>query len=179
MKILILGGINEAGKSQTLRFSVRYLDQSNATLFKFEHSRNPPKKIIVGNVPVYIYICSPQELTEGNAEESRRIFKKRIDNKEPNAIVITTFNLEDIYNASVEACLDEVVEQRLKKSTYFVFLDARNVSLMANNQARARIAQLERRGFNILGEITRIGDNRIQRGKEFAEYIKRIIESRT
>ncbi len=175
MKILILGGINEAGKSQTLRFSVRHLDQSNETVFKFEHSGNPPKKIIVRNVPVYIYICSPQELTGRNAEDSRKIFKKRIENKEPNAIVVIAFNLEDIYNDSVEACLDEIVGQGLKKSTFFVFLDAPTVSLMANNQARNRVAQLKRRDFNILGEIRRIGDNRIQRGKEFAEYIRRVI----
>jgi len=176
MKILILGGVNEAGKSQTMRFAVRHLDQSDETILKFERNRNPPKRIFVRNTPVYIYICSPQELTKRDAEESRRIFKKRIENKEPNAVVVTAFNFEDVYTDSIEACLNEIVEQKLKKSTYFVFLDAPTVSLRANNQARDRIAQLERRDFSILGEIRRTGDNRIQRGQEFAKYIRHTIE---
>lgn len=176
MKLLILGGINEAGKSQTMRFSVRHLDQSDDTVFKFEHNRNPPKKILVKNTPVYIYICSPQELTKGDAEESRRVFKKRIENKEPNALVVIAFNLEDIYHDSIEACLNEIIKQKLKKSTYFVFLDAPTVSSTSNNQARDRIAQLEAREYNVLGEIRRTDNNWIQRGQEFAKYIRHTIE---
>jgi hypothetical protein len=177
MKLLILGGITKAGKSNTMRFSVRYLDQSDETISKFEHNRNPPKRILVGNIPVYIYICSPQELTQGDADESRRIFRKRIENKEPDALVVTAFNLEDAYLDSLEACLNEIVAQSLKRSTHFIFLDAPTVSLMANSQARDRIAQLERRGFNILGEIRRRDNNRIQRGEEFSKYIRHMIES--
>lgn len=175
MKLLILGGINEAGKSQTMRFSVRHLGQSDDIVFKFEHNRNPPKKIFVKNTPVYIYICSPQELKKGDADESRRVFKNRIENKEPNALVVIAFNLEDIYHDSIEACLNEIIKQKLKKSTYFVFLDASTVSSTSNNQARDRIAQLEAREYNILGEIRRTDDNRIQRGQEFAKYIRHTI----
>jgi len=158
-----------------MRLSVRHLGQSDDIIFKFEHNQNPPKKILVKSNPVYIYICSPQELTNVNAKESRRVFKKRLKNKEPNALVVIAFNFEDIYHESIEACLNEIIKQKLKKPTYFVFLDAPAVSPTSNNQARDRFAQLEARGYNVLGEIRRIDDNRLQRGQEFSKYIKRTL----
>ena len=175
MKLLVLGGIDDAGKSQTMRFSIRHLGQSKQIIYKFENNRNPPKKIFIKKTPVYIYLCSPQELTS-RIKQSLKVFKKRIDNKEPNALVIIAFNLENVYKDSIEACLKEIVKRKLKKSTYFVFLDAHTVSPKSNSQARDRIVKLETRGFNILGEIRRKDDNRIQRGRQFAKYIKHVLK---
>lgn len=173
MNLLILCGITNAGKSQTIRFSVRHLNQTDNIVFKFEHNQNPPKRLLVSNIPVYIYLCSPQELTYcEDTEECRNLFKNRITHKEPNALVVLAFNFEDVYRKNVDVCLDEIVKQKMKKSTYFVLLDAPIVSSTSNDQARDMFNDLKTNGYNCLGQIQKAENNRKQRGKEFSKYIK-------
>ncbi|RJS91364.1 hypothetical protein CW705_04020 [Candidatus Bathyarchaeota archaeon] len=176
MKLLILGGVDNAGKSTTIRYSTKFLGLDHDTVEKFLRQRNPPKRILMGSArgttPVYIYCASPQELAN-NAVECREKFKKRIDGRELSALVIMPFNLESKYQQGIEFCLNEIENRNLKNSTSFVFLntDLSNTN-NANNEARSKIQELRQRGYLIIGEITRnINTTKDEQGRNFSVFV--------
>lgn len=177
MKVIVLGGVDEAGKSKTIRFSTKYLGLSRTSVTKFLNQRNHPKRHIVNGTPVYIYCASPQELSGGDVQESVQILKKRISGKEANALIITPFNLERKYEDSIEACLEVLQRSDLKDKTYLVFLDADVPNIQnANYQARAKIDELDSRGFNVIGRILRIpSTTRDEQGRRFSDYVRKYL----
>ena len=67
MRLLILGGVDDAGKSATIRHSTKYLGINEDIVRKFLFSGNPPKRVVINEIPVYIYCASPQELAGNDA----------------------------------------------------------------------------------------------------------------
>lgn len=175
LKLLILGGVDNAGKSKTIRYSTKYLGISANLVRKFLTQRNPPKRVLINTTPVYIYCTSPQEIAGNDARKCREVFKKRIEGREPNALIIIPFNLEGKYHQGIESCLNEIDSRNLKNSTSFVFLDADlNDTRAANNEARNKVQDLRQRGYLILGEIKRtIDTTKDEQGKLFSVYINR------
>ena len=174
MKVIVLGGVDEAGKSKTIRFSTRYFGLPRTSVIKFLNQRNPPKRHMVNDTPVYIYCASPQELSGGDVQESVQILERRISGKEANALVITPFNLERKYEDSIDACLELLQRSNLKDKTHFVFLDADVPNIQsANYQARAKIDELDSRGFNVIGRILRIpSTTEDEQGRRFSDYVR-------
>ena len=177
MKVIVLSGVDEAGKSKTIRFSTRYLGLPRTTVIKFLNQRNPPKRHMVNGTPVYIYCASPQELSGGDVQESVQILKKRIRGKEVNALIITPFNLERKYEDSIEACLEVLQRSGLKDKTYFVFLDADVPNIRsANYEARAKIDELDSRGVTVIGRILRIPSTTMdEQGRRFYDYVRKYL----
>ena len=173
MKLLVLGGVDNAGKSTTIRYSTKYLGISPNLAEKFLTQRNPPKRISINTTPVYIYCASPQEIAGNNALKCREVFKKRIEGREPTALIIMPFNLESKYQQGIESCLNEIDGRNLKNSTSFVFLDADlNETRGANNEARSKVQELRQRAYLIIGEITRIiNTTKDEQGKNLGVYI--------
>ena len=173
LKLLVLGGVDNAGKSTTIRYSTKYLGISPNLVGKFLTQGNPPKRVSINTTPVYIYCASPQELARNDAPKCREVFKKRIEGREPNALIIMPFNLESKYQQGIEFCLNEIDERNLKNSTSFVFLDADlNETRGTNNEARNKVQELRKRGYLIVGEITRtINTTKDEQGKNFSVYI--------
>lgn len=174
LKLLILGGVDNAGKSTTIRYSTKYLGISPSVVGKFLTQRNPPKRISINTTPVYIYCASPQEIAGNDVLKCREVFKKRIEGREPNALVIMPFNLESKYQQGIESCLNEIDSRNLKNFTSFVFLDADlSETRDSNDEARNKVQELKKRGYLILGEITRtLSTTEDEQGKNFSVYIK-------
>jgi len=49
LKLLILGGVDNAGKSTTIRYSTKYLGISLGFVEKFLSQRNPSKRILINS----------------------------------------------------------------------------------------------------------------------------------
>jgi len=179
LKLLVLGGVDDAGKSTTIRFSTKYLGISPNLVAKFLTQGNPPKRLLVNTTPVYIYCSSPQEIAGNDAVKCREVFRKRIQGKEPNSLIIMPFNLESKYQQGIELCLSEINERDLKNSTFSVFLDADlNKTRSANNEARAKVQELRKRNYLIVGKITRtIETTKDKQGKSFSLYINHQLTS--
>jgi len=177
LKLLVLGGVDDAGKSTTIRYSTKYLGISANLVRKFLTQRNPPKRVLINTTPVYIYCTSPQEIAGNDAQKCREVFKKRIEGRESNALIIIPFNLEGKYRQGIESCLNEIDERDLKNSTSFVFLDAdMDETRTANNEARNKVQDLRQRGYLIIGEIKRtINTTKDEQGKNFGVYTKQQI----
>jgi hypothetical protein len=179
LKLLILGGVDNAGKSTTIRYSTKYLGISLGFVEKFLSQRNPSKRILINSTPVYVYCASPQEIAGKDAAKCRKIFRKRIEGREPNALIIMPFNLESKYQQGIEFCLNQIDNQNLKNFTSFVFLDADlNETRGANNEARNKIQELSQRSYLVVGEIKRtISASKDEQGKNFSVYINKQLTS--
>jgi len=172
LKLLILGGVDNAGKSTAIRHATKYLKirPDLSTEFVTPPYRNMRKCFMVSGTPVYIYCSSPQEMAQGDKDRCMRIFEKRIKGREFDSLVIMPFNLESKYEESIEICLQELDTKDLKETTFFVFL---NVELVENNdQAKSKIAELTQRDYAVIGEIIRIENKKDVQGKIFANYVK-------
>lgn len=174
LKLLILGGVDNAGKSTTVRYSTKYLGISGNLVNKFLKPSIPPRPITIDSTPVYIYCTSPQEVGGNDPQKCREVFKKRIEGKEHNALIVIPFNLESKYEQGTEACLSELDIKNLKKTTSFVFLNADLTGFTnENSQARSKIEELKKRGYLVVGEITRTAKTTMdEQGKKFSVYIK-------
>jgi len=171
LKLVIIGGTSEAGKSATIRYATKYLGIEPGLSMEFvKESKNMKKRFMINDTPIYIYCTSPQEMAECNKEKCRRIFNKRIKGREPNSLVIMSFNLESKYDEKTEVCLQEINIKDLKANSYFVFLNSELV--MNNDQAKSKFAELEQRGYPIIGKIQRIENGKDEQGKMFADYVK-------
>jgi len=179
LKLLVLGGVDNAGKSTTVRYSTKYLGLTDDLVNKFLKQRNPPRPVMIDSRPVYIYCTSPQEVEGNNAQKCRQVFKKRIEGKEQNALIVIPFNLESKYEQGTEACLDELDGKGLKKAASFVFLNADFGGFISeNDQARAKIDELKRRGYLIVGEIARtVNTAKDEQGKNFSVFVKDQLKS--
>ena len=122
MKLLILGGVDDAGKSTTIRYSTKYLGIEPDIVQKFLTQRNPPKRILINSTPMYIYCTSPQEIAGNDPVECRKVFKRRIERREQNALIIIPFNLESKYQQAIESCLNEIDTRNLRDSNFLRFL---------------------------------------------------------
>lgn len=171
MKLLILSGVNDAGKSTTIRHATKYLaikpDLSKE--FVKEPYKNMRKRFMVGKTPVYIYCSSPQEVAK-NKDDCRGKFKRRIQGREQDSVVIMPFNLESKYEERIEACLQELDRKGSKIAASFVFLNAEGKR--NNDQAKIKIAELKHRGYLIVSQINRLDGHKDEQGKNFAVHIK-------
>ena len=170
MKLLFLAGIDDAGKSVTIRNAIKYLGLDGETVQKFLEQLNPPKHFKINDTPVSVYITSPQEITGGKIDESVERLDKRISRNTDDAIFIMTLNLESKYQLSIEACLNYLNKKGLKGSTFFVFLNADLDEMMKENeQAKMMVGELIRNGYNFIGEIHRTSKMTVeQQGWEFS-----------
>ena len=172
LKLLILAGVDNAGKSITIRHATKYLAINPDVSMEFvkEPYKNMRKRFMINDTPVYIYCSSPQEMAQGNKERCRTFFEKRIRGREPKSLVIMPFNLESKYEESIEVCLQEINIKDLKANNYFVFLNAEHVK--NNDQAKSKLAELEQRDYSVIGKIQRLENRKDEQGKMFADYVK-------
>lgn len=174
LRLLVLCGVDDAGKSATIRHSTQYLGIDPKIVQEFLNQRNPRKHVIIDTTPVYIFCTSPQETAGNDASECRKVFKRRIEGKEPDALIIMPFNVEHKYEQGIEACLNEIDVQNLKDSTSFVFLDADlDATRTANNEARDKVQELRQRGYSVIGVIMRTRTTtKDEQGQQFSIYIR-------
>ena len=113
MDVLVLAGIDNAGKSTTIRESIGYLGVKESIVRKFNATvqYNPPKKILINETPIYIYITSPQEISKGDDKKSVKILSKRLK-KEYGSKIIITLNIDIKYEKSIIRCLDFLREKK-------------------------------------------------------------------
>ena len=170
VKLVILGGVSNAGKSITIRYATKYLGIKPDISIKFikKPFKNMRKDFTINNIPVYIFCSSPQEMSQGKVQKCRTIFKNRLKGKKTNSLVIMPFNLESKYEKATEACLKEI-DNDLKENSYLIFL---NAGVTNNGQAKSKFVELKKRGYLIIGEIQRIEHGEDEQGKMFADYVK-------
>lgn len=182
MKLLILCGVDNAGKSATIKYSTKYLGINDDVVGKFIPPRNivpprnsTPKSIRIGTKLIAVFLCSVQERTGRNVEEAVKILRGQIERSQRKQvdILIIPFNLESRYDDSIEKCLNEITAMNLQNQTFFVFLNAdSNVALrIPNDQAKLKARELTNRGYNFIGEIQRIEGDYDHQGRELANYI--------
>lgn len=177
MKALFLCGVDEAGKSMTLRYSVQHLNTCARTKSDFLNKRNPSKVVVVNGKKVYIALCSPQELWD--AERSAvDILKERLDSAKRNNVdlFILPLNIDKKYDQSIDECLNYLVTEGLKSVSSFVYLDSK---LSRDIFARQKINQIQSNQFTLLGIIERMRGPKIReynrRGRLFANYINGLL----
>jgi len=172
-KLIFLAGIDDAGKSKTIRNAIKYLGVNNKIVQKFLKQINPPKHFKINKTPISVYITSPQEVTGGEIAESVERMCERLSGNNEDSIFIMTLNLESKYKQSIEACLKELNMKGLKDSTFFIFLNADLKKMMKENeQAKIMVGELIRKGYNFIGEIHRTNKTtEEQQGWKFAFLI--------
>lgn len=177
MKALFLCGVDEAGKSMTLRYSVQHLNTNARTKSDFLNKRNPPKVVVVNGKKVYIALCSPQELEDEN-RSARDILILRLYSAGRNRVdlFVLPLNIDQQYNSSVDECLDYLDSIGLKSVSNFVHLDSKTSSDIF---ARQKIDQIKSNGYTVLGSIIRMSGPAIteynRRGRLFAAYINGLL----
>jgi GTPase Era involved in 16S rRNA processing len=174
MDILFLCGVTQAGKSTTIRYSVKFLNVDKTTEYKFLHPReyqNPTKTIEIDGKTVCIYIDSPQEACE-EPEKAVEYLKDKIESaRKKNAdLLVLAFNISEYQNKKTDACLNWIDSSGYKIFTYLTYLDS-NTSLDA--YARVKIESIKRNGFNVLHTIIRTNPD--EQGKIFAGYIMSLL----
>lgn len=174
MNILLLCGVTQAGKSTTIRHSVKYLNVDDAIKYKYLHPyeyRNPPKTLEVDGKTVCIYLDSPQEAKE-DAKEARKYLEDKIAAAlERNAdLLVLAFNVSWYQDNKTDACLDWISSSVFKPSTYFVYLDSDSA---LDDFARQKMEQIKNDGFNVLPKINRTNPD--EQGESFAKLITSLL----
>lgn len=170
MNILFLCGVTQAGKSTTIRHSIKFLNIDKITKYKFPHPReyqNPPKTISVNGKIVCIYLDSPQEARD-DPEEAVEYLKDKINraHKKKADLLVLAFNISEFQNEKTDVCLKWIDSSGYKPMSYFTYLDS-NTNL--DVFARDKIKTIKRNGFSVLPKIKRTNPD--EQGKKFAKYI--------
>lgn len=174
MNVLLLCGVTQAGKSTTIRRSVKYLNVDNVIKYKYLHPdeyRNPPKTLKVNGKIVCIFLVSPQE-TEIEPEDAKKYLIDKIERaRKKNAdLLVLAFNISQGHDRKTEECLDWITSSSRKSSTYFVYLDSNKY---LDNFARQKMTQIENRGYNVLPKIMRTTPD--EQGEKFARHIMSLL----
>jgi len=178
LNLLFLCGVTDAGKSSTLRYSVKQLDIPQDVKDRFELSNhNPPKTIVVNRKKIRIFLCSPQEL-ENEKRSSIEIFTYRIKKARDSAIdlLVMPLNIDAGYSNSIDRCLQKIDELNLRDASYFVYLDSNNPE---DSYAESTMSQVQSSGFHTLHQINRQDGNKEvefnRRGRIFASHVKQLL----
>jgi len=177
MKALFLCGVDDAGKSMTLRYSVQHLNTGARTKNDYLTKRNPRKIVEVNGKRVYIALCSPQELSD-NERSADDILKERYESAVRNGadLFVLPLNIDRQYSQSIDDCLNYLDKKGLKPSSYFVYLDSRTPRDVLASQ---KINQMRTNGYSIMGAIQRRSGPEIaeynRRGRLFAAYINQLL----
>jgi len=173
MKILFICGVSDAGKSTTIRHSIKFLDVDASVKEKFQRIpyRNPPKTIKVKDKTVCVYLDSPQEIAS-DPEEAVEYLRDKIrfaQNKNADLLVLA-FNVHSVHDSKTDACLHWLDSNGPKQYSYFTYLYSGTTE---DSTAQVRMQKMKNDGFNILLSIDRI--NADEQGKKFAQYIKDLL----
>lgn len=172
MRLLFLCGVDQAGKSTTIRRSTKFLNVDKATIQKFLNNlHNTPKTIKINNKIVCIFLDSPQEATS-SPEKAVRYLKEKIDfARRKNAeLLITALNISEEHDQKTDACLNEIDSIGFKADSTFVYLDSNK---QEDVFARSKMKSIQTKGFNVVGTIKRSTPD--QQGKLFAKHVMNLL----
>ena len=172
MKLLFLCGVDQAGKSTTIRRSTKFLNIDKKTIQKFLNNlHNTPKTLRIDNKVVCIFLDSPQEATS-SPEEAARYLREKIDfARGKNAeLLITALNIGENHNQKIDACLNEIDSMGFKVNSTFVYLDSNK---QEDVFARSKMKSIQTKGFNIAGMIKRSTPD--QQGVLFAKHVMNLL----
>ena len=174
MNILLLCGVTQAGKSTTIRHSVKYLTADDEIKYKYLHPdeyQNPPKTLKVDGKTVCIFLDSPQE-AKVDVEEARKYLEDKFAialEKRANLLVLA-FNISWYQDNKTDACLRWISSSGYKPATHFVYLDSKTE---LDEFAKQKMEQIKNEGYNRFPNIDRTNPD--EQGEIFAKLITRLL----
>lgn len=172
MKLLFLCGVDQAGKSTTIRHSLKFLNVNEEKKHKFlNNPTNTPKTIMVDGKVVCVFLDSPQEATS-SPEEAVEYLRKKITfaKKKEAELLVMALNIAEEHNLKVDACLDEIESLGFKPRCTFIYLDSQRVEDVF---ARHKLQEFQARGFIVTATVIRSSPD--QQGEMFATHIMRLM----
>lgn len=172
MKLLFLCGVDQAGKSTTIRHSIKFLNVDKAIIQKFLNNRtNTPKTIKVNGKTVCIFLDSPQEATSSPQEAVQYLVEKIDFAQNKNAeLLVTALNIGEDHNEKTDACLKKIDSLGFRPKSTLVYLDSYKDEDVF---ARSKIKAIQAMGFNVTATIRRSTPNK--QGKLFANHIIKLL----